>query len=348
MEEFLKCLGFPQLVLWGISALLFVAAYIIYRVFLFVFRRILRGNGFWKKLIESIRHPVLLIFFEVAAVISINILSLPEHLEQLLEHALTILIIGALGWLLAGITQAFYRNFIEKMGDGTSVNLTQRSMMTQVLFLYRFVMFAIIVITIAAILLTFPYIKSVGVGILGSAGIAGIALGIAARPILLNLMSGFQIAATKTIKIGDAVFLEGDFARIEVIHLTHVVARTWDLRRIILPISYFIDKPFQNWDAHDPELLGSVFIHCDYTVPVEEIRKKVKEILENHPGWNRKVWRVHVTNCSEKTMEIRIIMTATDASIAYDLRCDVREQLIEFLQKEYPESLPCVRYRQLT
>jgi len=346
--EFLKCLGAPSFTVYLISAGLFVLAYILYRIFLTMFRRIFRKDGLWKRLVEAFRFPTLIIFLEIAAIISINILGIKELYEAVWEHTLTIVIIGTIGWLFAKIVRALYRYFYMKYEQAGEADEHHRAMITQVLFLYRLIMFLIFTITLASILMTFPHIKSVGIGILSSAGIAGIALGVAARPILLNLMAGFQIAMTRTIKIGDAVIVEKDFARIEAIHLTHVVARTWDLRRIVLPISYFIDQPFQNWDAKDPELLGSVFINCDYSAPVEAIRQKVEELVTNHPNWNKKVWRMHVTNCSEKTIELRIIMTANDAPSAFELRSFVREKIIEFLQKEHPYALPCVRFKELT
>lgn len=342
--EFLKCIGAPELTAYALSLLLFLFAYILYRILLFSFRRLFRKDGIWKRLIEAIRYPVLVIFLEIAGLISIHLLGLKEAYGKGFERAIFVVMILTMGFLAASITKALYHHFLEKYENAHSIEASERSMVTQVLFLYRIVMFLICVVTFASILMTFPNIKSVGIGLLSSAGIIGIALGIAARPILLNLMAGFQIAMTKTIKIGDAIFVENDFARIEAIHLTHVIARTWDLRRIVLPISYFIDHPFQNWDTKDPELIGSIFIYCDYTVPFEEIRKKVYEILEGASEWNKKVWRMHVTNCTEKTVELRIMMTSKDASSTFDLRCHVREKLIEFLQKEHPYALPCIRF----
>lgn len=345
--EFLKCLGAPEISAWIISIGLFVLAYVIYRIFLALFRRIFRRDGIWVPIIEAFRFPILVIFLEIAAIISINILKIKENYEAISEHAITIVIIGTIGWLLGSITHALYRYFCSKYESEEEADAYRRGMITQVHFLYRLLIFLVFAVTIASIMMTFPHIKSVGIGILSSAGIVGIALGVAARPILLNLMAGFQIAMTKTIKIGDAVIVENDFARVEAIHLTHVVARTWDLRRIVLPISYFIDHPFQNWDAKDPELLGSVFIHCDYTAPFDLIRNKLEELIHSHPNWNKKVWKMHVTNCTEQTIELRIIMTAKDAGSTFELRAFVREKLIEFLQKEHPYALPHIRYERL-
>jgi small-conductance mechanosensitive channel len=343
-----ECLSLLDTLAIFYSIGVFVLAYVLYRVLLFTYRKVAPKEGVWIKFHQELRYPVLLIFFEIAAVLSLQVLKLPEGITRVANHAINICIIGSIGWLVGGITRAFYRNFVETNGREVSADLSRRSMLTQVLFLYRLLIFIIFAVTVAAILLTFPYIKNVGLGILGSAGIAGIALGIAARPILLNLMVGFQIAATKMIKIGDAIFVEGEFAHVESIHLTRVIICTWDLRRIVLPISYFIDKPFQNWDLTDPELLGSVLLYCDYSVPVDAVRKKAKELIEGHPNWNRRVWNVQVTNCTEKTVELRIVASANDAKATFDLRTYLREKLIDFLQKEYPHALPCLRNYQIS
>nr|NGX55577.1 Miniconductance mechanosensitive channel MscM [Chlamydiota bacterium] len=249
--------------------------------------------------------------------------------------------------VLANVVRALHAYALDKYDTTELGEIQKRAVVTQVRLLYRVVLFLIVILTLAVILLTFQPIKSIGIGILGSAGILGIALGIAAKPILLNVMAGIQIAFTKIIKIEDAVIVQGDFARIEKIYLTHVVARTWDLRRIILPVSYFIDTPFQNWSAKTTELIGVVYLYCDYSVSVDAIREKFFEILKSSDLWNERVAKVQVTDMTEQTMKLRLIMTADDAPTAFNLRCVVREKLMEFLKKEYPHSLPHVRYENL-
>ncbi|MCC5831875.1 MAG: mechanosensitive ion channel family protein [Chlamydiales bacterium] len=346
--DFLKCLGVPKSAYSLFSIGLIIFACVLYWVLISLLRRAFRKDGVWKRLVEAIRFPCLFLLIEAAAIIILALLKLEKPYKEILDHALTLAVIATVGWLLVNIIRAIFRYFYFKYEGSSAVNIQQRSMITQVLFLYRLILFAIVAITLGSIFMTFPLVRSVGIGILSSAGIVGIALGIAARPILLNLMAGFQIAMTKTIKIGDAVMVEKEFAKIEAIQLTHVVARTWDLRRMILPISYFIDHPFQNWDAKDPELLGSVFLHLDYTAPVEIIRKKAEELITGSADWNKKVWRLHVTNCTEQTIELRIVMTANDASTVFELCSAVREKLIDFIQRDYPYALPCIRQKKLT
>ena len=343
MTELLKCLQPPTLWLVGASALIFLLALVCYWVLFGILRKVFRKEGLGKQFTKHLCYPALAVLLEIAAVISINLLGIRSQFESFFHYLYSIVLIATIGWALAAFVHAIYCHTFVKYDSKELGDIGKRSIVTQIQLLYRVVLFLIIILTIGTILLTFPHIKNIGIGIMGSAGIIGIAVGIAARPILLNLMAGFQIAFTRMLKIEDAVIVEGDFARIEKIYLTHVVARTWDLRRIILPISYFIDKPFQNWSARTTELIGTVFLYCDYTVPVEAVRKKFMEILHSSELWNKRVAKVQVVDFTERTMKLRIIMTAHDAPTAFNLRCEVREKLMELLQKEYPHALPCVR-----
>lgn len=340
MENVLKCFCLPETFAIYFTVAAFLLAYAAYRLLIFILRKLVRNE----KIIQETKRPLFWLFLEVAAVVSAHTLYLPTGVT----HALHVLIIGTLGWLLVGILNALYHNFVQKIDATAMRDLSNRSTVTQVHFLYKILMFVIIVVTLGVILMTFPYIRGVGVGILGSAGIAGIALGIAARPILLNLMAGFQIAINKTIKLGDTVFVEGVTSQIESIQLTHVIVRTSDLRRLVLPISYFIDKPFENWDTIDSDLLSFCFIHCDYTISLEVIRNKVGELIQECPYWNKRVWSVHMTKCTESTVEIRIMGSANGSSASFELSAYLREKLVDFLQKEYPSMLPHTRFYQLS
>src|ERR1700722_12782517 len=175
MSDFAKCFCLPELFAIILSACAFIFAYVLYRALLFGFRKLAK-EGVWVKLLEELRYPILLVFFEIAAVLSIQMLILPDGLLTIIERFLNVLMIATIGWSVAGIIRAFYRNYIERVTGGLGIDRSLRSMFTQVLFIYRFLIFVIIAVTIATILMTFPYIKSVGVGILGSAGIVGIAL----------------------------------------------------------------------------------------------------------------------------------------------------------------------------
>jgi small-conductance mechanosensitive channel len=192
-------------------------------------------------------------------------------------------------------------------------------------------------------LMTFEKVRQLGTTILASAGIIGIIFGIAAQRTIGTFIAGLQIAFTQPIRIDDVVIVENEWGRIEEITLTYVVVRIWDLRRLIVPITYFIEKPFQNWTRVTADILGAVYIHVDYTVPVEAVRAELQKILKEAQLWDGKVCVLQVTNTSEQAIELRALMSAADASTAWSLRCYVREKLVEFIQKNYPDSLPKLR-----
>jgi small-conductance mechanosensitive channel len=222
-------------------------------------------------------------------------------------------------------------------------NLEARRMYTQVRVVERVVDVVILLIAFSAMLMTFDKIRQVGVSLLASAGILGIILGFAAQRTLGNLIAGIQIAIAQPIRIDDVVIVEKEWGWVEEITLTYVVIRIWDLRRLIVPISYFIEKPFQNWTRISADLLGTVFIYADYTIPIQKIRKEFQRILESTDDWDQKVSVLQVTDAAKETIEIRALMSAADSPTAWNLRCYVREKLIEFMQREYPRSLPRVR-----
>jgi hypothetical protein len=214
---------------------------------------------------------------------------------------------------------------------------------TQVSVVQRIVYVMIVVITISVMLMTFPSVRQVGQSLFASAGIAALFAGLAAKSTFSSLIAGLQIALTEPIRLDDVVIVEGEWGRIEKITTTYVVVRIWDERRLIVPLSRFIEEPFENWTLENSNLLGTVFLHTDYTVPVDAMRAELHRILQGSNLWDGKVWGMQVTNSTEKTMELRALMSASNASDAFDLRCLVREKLIAFLQQNYPESLSRTR-----
>ena len=182
-----------------------------------------------------------------------------------------------------------------------------------------------------------------GTNILASAGVVGIILGFAAQRTIANLFAGFQLAMAQPIRIDDVVIVEGEWGRIEEITLTYVVIRIWDQRRLIVPLSHFIEKPFQNWTRTSSEIMGSVFLWTDYMVPLDALREETKRLVESHPKWDRRFWNLQVTDTTDRAVQIRVLMTTVNSGNGWDMRCDIREQLIRFLQKNYPDALPKVR-----
>ena len=224
-------------------------------------------------------------------------------------------------------------------------NYRERKIITQLQFTRKVAVILVVVVTLSIVLLQFESLKKFGTGILASAGIASIIIGFAAQKSLANLLAGIQIAFTQPIKIEDAVFVENEWGWIEEINLTYVVIKIWDQRRLIVPITYFVEKPFQNWTKKDASLLGSVFLYTDYRLPVEELREELKRILEEEPLWTKKAWVLQVTDVKEDTMELRALMTGRNSPQTWDLRCNVREKLIKFIANKYPEYLPTTRIK---
>src|SRR5499427_7164694 len=206
--------------------------------------------------------------------------------------------------------------------------------------LKRVVSTVVILITAGAALMTFDAVRQFGVSLFASAGVAGLVAGFAARPVLTNLIAGIQLAMTQPIRLEDAVIVENEWGWVEEITSTYVVIRIWDERRLIVPLSYFIEKPFQNWTREGSALLGSVLLHLDYIAPIDRIRQKASEIAAQSKLWNGKVVNVQVTDAKDSAIEVRVLVSASSASALWDLRCEMREKLIAFLQREHPTALP--------
>lgn len=338
-----------HLILLGISFSFFLIAYIIHVTLFFFFRRLFSVGSLLRTMVDYLSNPTRFFFFLVALIASLHILPFSENSKSQLEHLLLILLIATVGWSLIAIAKAAALFLRHKYEGEALEEFDKRSIMTRTQIFYRILVFIIVLLTIACILITFPSIKTLGLGILGSAGIVGIALGIAAKPLLTNMMAGVQIAFTKMLKIGDQIHIEGEGGIVEHIFLTHVIVKTPDYRRIIVPIASFIDKSFQNLSTtFSTEIIGTVFLYCDYTVPVEMIRKKLLEILHSSTLWTQSVWSVEVTALKEQTMEIRLTMSASSPGHSFNLCCYAREKMVEYLRQEYPLSLPMLRTYNLT
>jgi len=222
-------------------------------------------------------------------------------------------------------------------------NLKERKIRTQLQFIRRMAISMILILTACIILLSFNNLRKLGAGLLTGVGVGGIIIGFAAQRSLGNLLAGFQIAFTQPLRIDDVLVVEGEWGRVEEITLTYVVVKIWDQRRLILPINYFVEKPFQNWTRNDSDILGTVFLYLDYTIPLDEVRKELNRLLELDPLWDKRVNLLQVTNASEKTIELRALMSANSSGNSFDLRCNIREGLIKYVREHYPGSLPISR-----
>jgi small-conductance mechanosensitive channel len=256
---------------------------------------------------------------------------------------IVISLIVCTAWLLYSVVLVVDAVILSQYDIKAEDNLEARRVQTQLNVLKRIGQLVIIVIAFSAIIMTFERVRLLGTSLLASAGIIGIVVGIAAQKTIGTFIAGLQIAFTQPIRIDDVVIVENEWGWIEEVTLTYVVVRIWDQRRLIVPITYFIEKPFQNWTRTTAELLGTVFLYVDYTVPLEAIRQELKHIAESTPLWDKRVCLLQVTSCTERTVEIRALVSAAGSGKAWDLRCLVREKLIEFIQNNYPAALPRMR-----
>ncbi|MBN1292055.1 MAG: mechanosensitive ion channel [Candidatus Latescibacteria bacterium] len=259
------------------------------------------------------------------------------------EKAVSMLLILSVAWLLINLTTVFEELIFDQYKIDVEDNLRARKILTQIKFLKKVAIIIISIIAFSTILMTFDKVRQLGTSILASAGIIGIIVGFAAQRSIGTLLAGLQIAFTQPIRIDDVVIVENEWGKIEEITLTYVVVRIWDLRRLVLPITYFIEKPFQNWTRVSAELMGTVFIYSDYSIPIQAVREELARVLDSSEIWDRKVCVLQVTSSTEHTLELRALMSAQDASKLWTLRCEVREKLVEYIRENYPESLPKVR-----
>lgn len=293
--------------------------------------------------IRRFRAPSRLAIPLLAVQVVLPRLPVSEGVSGLLGHLLSLGLIGAITWAAVRAVTLFERWLLREHRIDVADNLEARRMHTQVKVLGRTISILVAIVGISVALMTFPQVRQVGASLLASAGIAGIAVGLAARPLITNLIAGIQIALTEPIRLDDVVIVEGEWGRVEEFTATYVVIRIWDDRRLVVPLGYFLEKPFQNWTRRTADLLGTVYLHLDYEVPVPRIREELERLVKDDEDWDGRVQGVQVTNTSPEAVEVRALVSAGDASKAWNLRCRVREGLIDFLQREYPASLPRTR-----
>jgi small-conductance mechanosensitive channel len=279
----------------------------------------------------------------IAILLGAPALAVSSRTEAIVKDATSILLIATLAYIGLQLIHVGTSLILQRQQLSVSDNRRARAIYTQVTMLRKIVTSIVALIAIASMLMVFESVRHFGTAIIASAGVAGIILGFAAQKSIATLLAGIQIALTQPIRIDDVVIVEGEWGRIEEITLTYVVVCIWDWRRLVLPISYFIEKPFQNWTRTSAEVIGSVFLYVDYNVPLAPLRAELQRILEASQLWDRKVSALQVTDTKQHTVEIRVIVSSRDAGQSFDLRCDVREKLIGFLQKNHPDSLPRIR-----
>ena len=313
------------------------------RVALFVLRGVARREPLATPFVEAAATPgtLLAALFAVYAVLQ----APPPTLYGIggVRHLLTVAIIGATTWLAMRLAGAVFDAVALRFPADVADNLEARRIQTQTRLLTRTLASVIAIVGISLALLTFPEVRTIGAGLLASAGIAGLAIGIAAKPILGNLLAGVQIALTQPIRLDDVVIVEGEWGRIEEIGRAFVVVAIWDQRRLVVPLQYFIEKPFQNWTRTTSEILGTAFLWVDYGMPLEPLRAELRRVCEASREWDGRVCLIQVTETTERAIQLRALVSAADAGRAWDLRCIVREALVACMQRDWPQFLPRVR-----
>lgn len=294
--------------------------------------------------LHALQQPVRWLMVLVGLGIVIEPLPLGEALDRYWAIGSRMLLAALIGWMAIAFIGAL-RQIVELRNDiSVADNLRARRRRTRVAILHRIVQFVIGFITLAMMLIAIPGVRAIGVTLMASAGIAGLVLGAAAQPALKNLLAGIQMAFTEPIRLDDVVIVEGEWGRIEEISLTYVVVRLWDDRRLVVPVSWFLEKPFQNWTRETSHLLGTVFFHVDPAADVARIRRKIEETAASNSRWDKRVVVLQVTEHRPEALELRALLSAGNAGDAFDLRCDVREAVMTFLRDEMPEALPRNRH----
>lgn len=333
--------------LWSaiVLAIAIAVAIVAHFLFFWLLRRLARRKGALldQSLVKRGQGPARWIFPLLAVLIVLPGLSLPAKLMSALEHITGVGLIAAIAWLVILTSEVTSDVLSGRYRVDVADNLLARRIQTQFHVLHRVVVVLVSIVAVSIILMTFPAIKHIGMSILASAGLAGLVVGLAMKGTLANLVAGIQIAFTQPFRLEDVVVIEGDWGWIEEIGTMYVVVRIWDLRRLVLPLSYFLENAFENWTRTSSDLLAYVYLNVDYTVPIDELRAELRRICESTKLWKGQVCILQVSDATEHTMQIRALMDARNSGEAWDLRCYVREHLIRFLQEKYPESLP--RYR---
>ena len=295
-----------------------------------------------QKLLSRIAAPTRFGLVILALSAATRILSV-EGARAFVDWALLLSFIGFVGWTGITIVNAGAEIYMRRVPQESEDGILARKHLTQVQLLRRIAVFGVAFLTFSSMLMTIPSVREYGVSLFASAGVAGLVVGLAARPVLSNLIAGVQLAVTQPVRLGDEVIVEGEFGTVEEIRTSYVVLRLWDLRRMVVPLSYFMERPFQNWTRESTSIIGSVIWYVDYAVPIEAMRKTFMDMVRASPLWDGKTAALQITDVLPDAVQVRGIMSAASSGSAFDLRCEIREKMVVWLQEHYPKALPHVR-----
>ena len=324
-----------------------VAGFLAHLVLFSVLRRVVRSNRVTvgRSFVQKLELPGRFMLPLLGAELAIGALNIRFPSESILVHAVGVLLAISVAWLAIRSTYVLDDVILDRYQLDVADNLRSRRVRTQIQVLRRVIAVVVAVITVAVILLSFPQVRAAGAGLLASAGVIAIVAGVAAKPTATNVMAGLQIALSQPIRVDDVVVVQTHWGRIEEISLTYVVVRDWDLRRLVLPIAYFIEQPFENWTRATADIMGWVYVNVDYAAPVAELRTAFETILADSPNWDGKVGVLQVTTLGTETMQLRCLMSSPDSSRSWDLQCEVREKMISHIQEHCDWALPHLRVR---
>lgn len=336
----------PWLVTLGVAGTAVVLALLLFQVVAFVTLRLARTDSAFDLLVRKARRPLRLTWLLVVLQVIWHLADSSLVGVEVVRHITTLALIGATTWLLVrGVAaggEAVVRGRPLAGEDPTQIDtdLGVRGILTRSRVLTRTLVFLIVLVGVSAALMTFPSVRQLGASLLASAGIAGVVVGFAARPVLSNLLAGLQIALTEPFRLNDVLVVEGEWGRVEEITGTYVVFRIWDDRRMVIPLQWFIEHPFQNWTRTSAKIIGSIFLWLDYPMPLKVLRGELRRLCEADPDWDGRLAIIHLTDTSENAMQIRALVSSANSARNWELRCRVREGLIEFIQRDYPDCLP--------
>ncbi|MFZ0607612.1 MAG: mechanosensitive ion channel family protein [Xanthobacteraceae bacterium] len=330
---------------WAVSLIILagavVAAWLIHAAILASLNRLFHGRRpYLQTILRATKNPTRLALLLVALALALPTAPLGPDTKSLLVRMLALTTICLLGWIALTVVHIGANLYLLKFRIDVEDNLLARKHITQVRVLMRAIDTVIVLVTVGFALMTFAAVRQYGVSLFASAGAAGVVFGLAAQPVLSNMIAGVQIAVTQPIRLEDAVTVQNEYGWIEEINATYVVIRLWDLRRLIVPLNFFIQQPFYNWTRHAAANMGYVLLYLDYAAPIERVREKAKEIVAGSKQGSGKVINVQVTNASAQAIEVRVLLSADNAANTSNLCAEVREKLIDFLQREHPEAMP--------
>jgi small-conductance mechanosensitive channel len=324
-----------------ILAALVVGAWILRAVGVAVLRRLSRENHpYIRSVVEQTKNPALFALLLVALAIALQTAPLAQDVRTLIVRLLVLGTICLIGWIALTAVNIGASLYLLRFRIDIEDNLMARKHVTQVRVLVRVLGTIIVLVTAGFALMTFDSVRQYGVSLFASAGVAGVIFGLAAQPVLSNLIAGVQLAVTQPIRLEDAVTVQNEYGWIEEINATYVVIRLWDLRRLIVPLNFFIQQPFYNWTREAANTIGSALIYLDYTAPIDLIRQKAIELVGKSGRPNTEVASVQITNLRPDCVELRVLIRSDSPGKASDASAELREKLISFLQREHPEALP--------